>query len=180
LGALAVAALLAGIPHGTWRLFRGRWLPLPAIIVFWCGLLLLGIIATPLANRHWSQFIFTWPLSLIAVHQIALIAVSWSKQPGRSKAADWVALAGVGFLVVACLLYFKLTRQLGLAPAWYFLALLPAAWPLAIPAARRLCRPGKLANQILWMFAIFSVYFWASGGVMLLRTAYFYNHWIQR
>jgi hypothetical protein len=74
-------------------------------------------------------------------------------------------------LVLTCVIYFKLTRQLNLAPAWYFLALLPAAWPLAVPMARRLGRPGTLASDILWMFAVFTVYFWAAGGVMIARTA---------
>ncbi|MDB5292970.1 MAG: outer rane biosis protein BamB, partial [Phycisphaerales bacterium] len=171
LSALAAAGLSAGVAYGTSRLWCGGWSRLPAAVVFWSGLLVFGIVATPLANRYWSQFVFTWPLSLMAVHQIALAVVSWSKQPERSKAADWAGVAGAGLLVLTCLLYFKLTRQLSLAPAWYFLVTFPIAWPIAVPAARRLCRQGRLAGDILWMFAVFSVYFWASGGVMLLRTA---------
>jgi hypothetical protein len=48
---------------------------------------------------------------------------------------------------------------------------LPATWPLALPAARRLCRRDKLAGDAIWMLVVFSVYFWAGGGVMMLRTA---------
>jgi hypothetical protein len=171
LGAMAAAGLLAGTMSGMSRVCRARPSRIPAAVVFWGGLLVFGIVATPLANRFLSHFVFTWPLSLIVVHQIALAGVSRSRQPGQRKASEWAAVAGVGLLILACLLYFKLTRQLSLAPAWYFLILLPASWPLALPAARRLRRRASLAGDILWFFAVFSVYFWASAGVMLLRTA---------
>ena len=173
LGAFAAAALLAGIAHGLFRLCRGRWSRTVGGIVFWSGLVLFGIAATPLANRHWNAFVLTWPLSLIAVHQTALTLVSWSKQPGRSKTFDWAGIASAGVLILTCVLYFKLTRQFNLAPAWYFLVTFPAAWPLAVPAARQLLRPGRLVVDILWMLAVFSLYFWATGGVMLFRTAFF-------
>jgi len=172
LAALAAAALLAGVTYVITRFAYGRALRLPPAVVFWAGLLVFGIVATPIANRYGGQFIFTWPLALLAVHQLALAAVSWSKQRGPGKLAEGLAIGGAGLLVLTCLLYFMLTRQLSLAPAWYFLLTLPVAWPLAIPAARRLCRPASgLTGNILWMAAVFSVYFWASGGVMLRRTA---------
>jgi hypothetical protein len=82
-------------------------------------------------------------------------------------------IAGAALLIFICLLYFKLTRQLKLAPAWYFLLMLPAAWPLAIPAARRFWRSTSFLPHLLWIFAIFSLYFWAAGGVMLVRTHLF-------
>jgi outer membrane protein assembly factor BamB len=169
--ALATAGMLAGIMAGILRFWRGRWSRLPAAGVFFGGLFVIGIIATPLTNRHGSQFVFTWPLALLAVHQIALAAVSRSRQPRQTKPTDWTGIAGALVLVLTCVFYFKCTRRLNLAPAWYFLVALPAAWPLAIPAARRLCRAGRLAGDILWMFAVFSLYFWAAGGIMMLRTA---------
>jgi hypothetical protein len=168
LGALIPAGLLAGV---LWWLRGGHWSRLSVAIVFWGALAVFGIISTPLANRHWSGFVFTWPISLLAIHQIALAAVTWSRQPGRGNRAEWVAVAGASFLVLACLLYVKVTRQLSLAPAWYFVAMLPLAWPLAVPAARRIFRPGSFVGDLLWMFAVFSVYFWAAAGVMLIRTA---------
>jgi hypothetical protein len=173
LGALAAAVLLAGMTHATWRLFHGKWQRLPTAVVFFTGLFVFGIAATPLANRYCNPFVFTWPLSLLAVHQIALAAVSRPKPPQSGKRTDWPGIAGAGLLVLTCVVYYKLTRQLNMSPAWHFLALLPAAWPLAVPAARRLCRPARLTGDILWMFAVFSLYFWAAGGVMLLRTACF-------
>ncbi len=172
LGAFAAAGLLAALTNGTLRLCRGQWRSRPARVVLWCGLLVFGIAVTSLANRYTSQFVFTWPLSLIAVHQIALAAISWPKPPRGSQVADWMGTAGAGFLLLTCLLYFNLTRQHNLAPAWYFLVALPATWPIAVPAARRLWHRGRLTGDILWMVAVFSVYFWVSGGVMLLRTGW--------
>ena len=130
------------------------------------------MLATPLGNRYTSHFVFTWPLTLVAVQQLALMAVSRPKTAERDKKIDWIGFAAVGFMVLICVLYFKLTRQLSLAPAWYFLVTLPAAWPLAVPAARRFYRSSTLATAILWMLIVFSAYFWVAGGIMLLRTAY--------
>lgn len=173
--ALAAAAVAAGLTHATGRIAHGRWSRIAAAMVFWSGLVVFGIIATPLANRYAaSGFVFTWPLALVAVQQIALAGVIGPQRPpaaSRTKAAEWAGFAGAAVLVVACLLYYKLTRQASLAPAWYFLAALPAAWPIAVPAARRLRRPGRLAADVLWMLAILSACFWAAGGIMLWRTA---------
>jgi outer membrane protein assembly factor BamB len=171
LSAWAAAGLLAGATHLALRFGRGSPSRLVPEMVFWGGLLVFGIAATPLGNRYWGSFVFTWPLSLVAMHQIALAAVSWSRQPDRSKTADWVGIAGASLLIMTCVLYFKLTRQLNMAPAWYFLALLPATWPLAIPAARRLCRPGGLMRDVVWMLGVFSACFWVAGSAMMLRTA---------
>jgi hypothetical protein len=85
--------------------------------------------------------------------------------------STWLPLAGVTLLVLACLSYFNLTRQLNLAPAWYFLATLPATWPLAIPAARRFRRPGRLLADLLWALAVFTLHFTAAAAIMLARTA---------
>ncbi|HSU66613.1 MAG TPA: PQQ-binding-like beta-propeller repeat protein [Tepidisphaeraceae bacterium] len=171
LGPLICAGLLAGVTQTLLRRRDGRRSRLSVVLVFWGMLAVFGVIATPLANRHGTQFVFTWPIALIAIHQIALAAITWSKQPSRGKSAEWVAIAGASLLVLACLFYVKFTRQLSLAPAWYFLISLPLAWPLAVPAARRFLRPVSVAGDILWMFAVFSVYFWATGAAMLLRTA---------
>ncbi|HEY8748710.1 MAG TPA: PQQ-binding-like beta-propeller repeat protein [Tepidisphaeraceae bacterium] len=169
--ALAAAAMLAGITFGISRVGLAQQSERPAAIVFWIGLFTFGTITTPLVNHFSAQFIFTWPLTLIAVHQIALAAVSRPRKPHQDKRIDWPAIASTGLLFLSCLLYFKLTKQLSLIPGWYFLLAFPAAWPLAVPAARRLHRPNSLAQNILWLFAVFTVYFWAAGTIMLVRTA---------
>jgi hypothetical protein len=80
-------------------------------------------------------------------------------------------MAGLLLLILACLSYYDLTRQLSLAPAWYFLLTFVAVWPLAIPAERRLLRPGRLWADVLWLVLSFSLYFWTAGGLMLWRGA---------
>lgn len=169
--AFAAAAGMAGLAHLIVKHRPNRWsTPIPTIVL-WGGLVVFGVIATPLANRISSGFIFTWPLALLAVHQLALAGVWRAKRRPESRAADWAGLAGAVALILACLLYFKLTRRLNLSPTWHFLLMLPAAWPLAVPAARRLGQAGGLTRDIACTFAVFSVHFWSAGGVMLLRTA---------
>jgi len=97
--------------------------------------------------------------------------VARSKEAPQSRAAHWLGIAGAGLLVLAAVLYFKLTRQLSLAPAWYFLLAFPIAWAVAVPAARKTFQRG-LAREIVWMAAVFAIYFWGAGGIMLLRTAW--------
>jgi hypothetical protein len=171
--AFAAAALTAAIVSVVARVCGRRpWTAAAGAVAFWGGLVVFGILMTPLANRSERSFVFTWPLTLIAVHQIAFWGVSCSREKAHGKGNRWGSIAGVGLLVLTCVLYFKLTRQLSLAPAWYFLLMLPAAWPIAIPAARRLCRRRRFAAwDVVWTFAIFTLFFWATGALMLLRTA---------
>ncbi len=171
LAAIAVAGALAVAVHGLlWLMYRQR-ANVAARIVFWLGVLIFGIAATPLANHYCSRFVFTWPVSLLAVHQLALAAVFRAKQLQGKHTAEWYGALGAGLLVVACLAYYDATRRLGLAPAWYFVPTFLAAWPLAIPAARRLARPASYVWDMIWMLLVFSAYFWLSGGLMLWRTA---------
>lgn len=169
LAALAGAGVLAGIVYAV---ARGRWRRVVPAVVFWAGVVGLGVLATPVANRFGGGgFVFTWPLALCAVQQAALGMVGWSRRVGRGMRGEIVAMAGVVGLVVACLIYFRLTRELNLAPAWYFLCVLPAAWPVAVPTARRVWRGGGVVRDLMWMGVVFTVYFWAAGGWMLIRTA---------
>ena len=170
--AWATAGLLAGVTYMALQFGRSSLSRFVSPMVFYGGLLAFGIVGTPLANRYWGSFVFTWPLSLVAVHQLALAAVSRPRQRGQSNKAEWVGIAGVALLVLTCVLYFKMTRQLHMAPAWYFLALLPVTWPIAIPTARKLCRSGRLLRDMFWFVAVFSACFWAAGCTMMLRTAF--------
>jgi hypothetical protein len=106
----------------------------------------------------------------MAAHQVALKGVS-GKKDSRAR-SEWMGFAGAAFLILSCVFYFKFTRQLSVAPAGYFLLMMPASWPLAVPAVRRLRRRGTLVGEVVWLVVIFSVYFWAAGGVMMVRTAY--------
>jgi hypothetical protein len=168
-----------------------------AIATLYIAMLLAGVLATPLANRFSTEFVFTWPVALFAAHQIAVTSLCWTRaetvaffrrrtrDPRENDAAEKMglsplsahsahscsAIAGAAFLVLACLLYYDLTRRLSLGSAWYFLPTFLAAWPLAVPAARRIARPGSLWADVLWLFAAFSLYFWTSAALMLWRTA---------
>jgi hypothetical protein len=165
----AVGILAMGVYGMLWLRCR-QSARLPARIALWLGIFVLGMAATPLGNRFFSQFIFTWPVSLLVVHQFALASVLWARQPQRAKTAAWCGALGAAFLILACLAYYDLTRRLGLVPAWYFLPTFLAAWPLAIPAARRLLRPKSPWGDLIWIFLTFSLYFWVSSGLMLWRT----------
>ena len=171
LAALAGAWLTAAAAQGVLWCRYGRSARRPAQIVFWLAVLVLGVAATPIGNRFSSEFVLTWPLALFAVHQLALVAVLRSAQPERGRLAAWIGIAGVGFFILTAFAYYELTRSLSLAPAWYFLLTFLPAWPVAVPAARRYQRPGNIGIDLLWMFAAFSVYFWAAGGLLLGRTA---------
>jgi hypothetical protein len=171
LAAIAIAWLAAGGVYGLFRLRRSESAHRAARIAFWLGILLLGMAVTPIGNRYSSEFVFTWPLSLFAVHQLALVAVFWSRRPERSWLNAWIGAGGAIFLIFACVGYYVLTRSLSLAPAWYFLLTFLPAWPVAVPAAWRFCRPGRLLSDLAWTLAAFSFYFWLSGGLMLLRVA---------
>jgi hypothetical protein len=155
---------------GMLKMFRIEHVRGYAAAVFYIGLMIFGIAATPLGNWLSGQFVFTWPVALMAVHQIALMSIYLTKQEeGKSK--TWLGVLGAAFLVFACLVYYDLTRRLSLGAAWYFLPTFLAAWPLAVPAARRIVRPASLWGDMLWLLAVFSLYFWTSAGLMLWRTA---------
>jgi hypothetical protein len=170
LGIVAVAGLWAVVVGGAVRLWRGASSHLAAKAAFWLGLLLLGVAATPLGNACSRQFVFTWPVALFGVHQLVLAAVLWSRE-SKLKGSAWVGGVAAALLILTCLEYYRLTRELSLAPAWYFLATFLVAWPLAFPAARRLLRSRRLWNDLVWLCLAFSVYFWTAGGLMIWRTA---------
>ena len=171
LGAIASAWALAAAIYGLVWLACRSYARVAARVIFWTGLIAFGIVATPVGNHCCRGFVFTWPVALIAVHQLALAAVFWARQAQRDSARAWYGALGAGLLIVACLLYYDVSRRLALAPAWYFLPTFLVAWPLAVPAARRLTRPGSFAGDFIWIVLVSSVYFWASGGLMLWRAS---------
>lgn len=169
LAALAAAWLIAvSVRIAASRIFPCRRI---SRTVFWLAILVLGVVATPLANCHSTEFVLTWPVSLFAVHQLAIIAVLQSGQPQRRRLNACVGVAGVVLLVGSAFAYYQLTRALSLAPAWYFLLTFLPAWPVAVPAARRQHRPGNETTDAIWFLIAFSLYFWLAAGLLLGRTA---------
>ena len=90
LGAVVAAGLMAAGAYGAFWFGVGPSARRPARVVFWLGILVFGVAATPFGNAHSSEFVFTWPVTLLAVHQIAAAAMSWSSQTERGKARTWV------------------------------------------------------------------------------------------
>jgi hypothetical protein len=171
LAVLAVSGAAAGCVGLVFWLLSRRWAGIAAKCTFWASLPVLGIAATPWANHFWQPFLFTWPVSLLAAHQLALAANMWAGQPGRSHGASWCGRLAAAGLIVAFVGYYALTRRLSLAPAWYFLPTLVVAWPLAIPAAQRLSRSLGFVGDMAWMLITFFLYFWTTAGLMLWRGA---------
>ncbi len=98
---------------------------------------LLGVIATPVLNRlDPERFAFTWPVTLLALFQSAILAsVAATRAPDDRATRRRSYLTGLGW-VLTCTAYFLLLRQASLPHEWGFLmGFLPAA-PLAIWAAR--------------------------------------------
>jgi hypothetical protein len=170
LGAMCAAAIVAAGFYAMLRWRRSKFARGRAMIAFYLALLIFGIAATPLGNRMAAQCVFTWPVALFAVHQFALSCLYLTKQTnGENK--TWRGVLGMAFLVFFCMTYYDLTRRLSLGAAWYFLPTFLAAWPLAVPAARRVLRPASFWGDMLWLLAAFSLYFWTSAALMLWRTA---------
>lgn len=171
LAVFALAGMGAGAAYSLLRLRGSLHAQLAAKLTFAVGLLVLGMALTPLGNRLSSQFVFTWPVTLFASHQIALASVLRGRQPDAGTKAAWAGAMGPALLLVACLAYYELARRLSLAPGWYFMVTFLAAWPLAIPAARRTLDRQSAVGNVLWTLAAFSLYFWVTGAIMLWRAA---------
>jgi outer membrane protein assembly factor BamB len=168
--AIVVSVILSFGIHAFYRWRFAKTSRNLSAIAFYLSLLLFGIAATPLGNRISDQFIFTWPVSLFAVHQIALWSIFVAKY-SAGKTLNWKGGLGVVLFVVACMIYYDLTKRLSLGAAWFFLPTFLAAWPLAVPAARRILRPeATLRGDLLWLTASFSLYFWLTSILMLWRA----------
>jgi hypothetical protein len=125
---------------------------------------LLGLAATPVANRLCDQFVFTWPVSVFVVHQAVLGVIVGSTRPSGTALPRWLAPTAAVVLVAACAAYYDLCRLLNLAMAWVFLMGLLPSWPLAVPLAYCGKRIRRTLTRTLWAAAAFSLYFWASAG----------------
>ncbi len=167
--AVVAAAAMAAVARWLARIF-GRGATGYAVF-FWPAVAVLGLVATPLGNRCGGPFVFTWPLTLFAVHQLALAAIVNARSQSGPSRASWLGAGGASFLVLACLAYYDLTKSLSLAPGWYFLVMFLPAWPLAIPAARAMIRDRSLVRPTAGFFLAYTAYFWLTGCLMFWRMA---------
>ncbi len=130
---------------------------------------LFGVLATPVLNRlDPDHFSFTWPVTLFAVFQSAILAsVAATRAPTDRATRRLSYLTGLGW-VLTCAAYFLLLRQASLPHEWGFLlGFLPAA-PLAIWAARLATRgAAKVAIAAVVLLGI-SAGFWGAALAPLL------------
>ena len=168
LGVLCSAALLAVLAWGVVAVKWSEAAPRCARFCFWTALLVLGIIATPLGNRLGAPFVFTWPVTLFALHQIALAGILRAYRQRQGRWTGWLSAVCASPFIAACLVYFDLCRRLDLAVMWVFLLGFVPSWPLSLPAAHQLDRHVRPFRDMLWAAAAFSAYYWASAGYALL------------
>ncbi|NQU21688.1 MAG: PQQ-like beta-propeller repeat protein [Candidatus Nealsonbacteria bacterium] len=141
-------------------------------IVFWSAVFAGGLLGTPIFNRLYSQFVFTWPVCLFAAHQITLTAIVRASQQPADRRAKWTSSIATLALLLVCLSYYLLCRELGLAVAWVFLLGFLPSWPVALPAAHRLQHEGPPWRDVVWATLSFSVFYWACGVFLLCRAAW--------
>lgn len=153
-----------------------------ARITYWLSIAVFGLVATPIANHYWPEFVFTWPATLFACYESTLLMIMPFEQlhrtlkrdpasapPAELRKLKWQArLAGL-LLVGVSLVYFLLCRRLSLAHEITFLFGFLPAFPVAAFAAWRIHRHRTLWSDATWGLLAFTAYFWASGGLLLVR-----------
>jgi hypothetical protein len=88
---------------------------------FWGVVLIWAALGSAILNARKSEYVFTWPLAVWALLQIAVTTSLWAGQCPTERRRGWWA-RGAGLLFLAgCGLYFHLCRRLGLAIEWAFL-----------------------------------------------------------
>ena len=124
---------------------------------------ILGAFATPILNRlDPAYFTFTWPVTLYAVFQSAILAsVEASRTPEDRATRRCSYLTGAGWLLT-CIAFFMLLRQASLPHEWGFLiGFIPAA-PLAIWAAWLATRGATRVGIAMLILLGYSAGFWGS------------------
>jgi hypothetical protein len=169
---LLMAAVGAGLMLATTHTCRPERAAGASRVAFWSAALVLGLFATPVINRFSTEFVFTWPVALFAVHQTTLTVVVWARRQPEDVGRRWASAVAVGALLGSCLLYFLISRRLGLAVTWVFLVGLTPSWLVAVPAAYWLSRPVRLWSDLLYATVSFSAYFWISGAISVARETW--------
>jgi outer membrane protein assembly factor BamB len=169
-GVFGVAGLGAGAGWCAARVKYPRTARTVGHWVFWSTACVLGVAATPWANRYWPEFVFTWPATLFAAQQVVLLAVfSAGRQAGRAR-STWLSMAAGLLFLGACLGYFHVLRVLSLPMLWVFLLGFLPSWPAAIPAARRIHGDGRFSVDLIWAAVAFSAYYWTVGAYIIWRA----------
>ena len=123
----------------------------------------LGVFATPILNRlDPAHFTFTWPVTLFAMFQSAILAsVQASRTPEDRATRRRSYLTGAGWLLT-CIAFFLLLRQASLPHEWGFLIGFIPAVPVAIWAARLATRGATRGGVAMVVLLGYSAGFWGS------------------
>lgn len=143
----AASSWVCRVDRDQVSLWRARGVCILAIV--------LGIVATPALNRAMNEYFFTWPASLFALFQLAVLETSSDEaKPSRVRAFAWL-----GGLVIAGAGYYFLCLRLGLAHEPMFLTGFIAAAIPAWLAARAVHgnRSAMLASG--WVLIAFGAYY---------------------
>lgn len=177
LAGLMAGAILAGIVSLGLQIVRrafGR--PIDATSAafvmrgaFWGVVFLWGGLGSAVINARQSEYVFTWPLAVWALMQLAVESSLWAGQCRAERRRGWWA-RGAGLLFLAgCAVYFHLCRRLGIAIEWAFLTGCLPAFPVAAAVGWVMVRRPRWSWW--WPFVggaiSFSVYFGAC--VLFLR-----------
>ena len=123
----------------------------------------LGVVVTPVLNS-WSreQFAFTWPLTLFASFQTAILATQEVSVFPTDRAVRRRSVVAVAGMLVICVAYFMLLRQASLPHEWGFLMSFIPATPFAIWSARMVTRGGSRMAIAGMILIGFSAGFWGA------------------
>ena len=169
LGAFVPALVLAGVVWLVSR--RSVWRQTASRAVFWGSALVLGMVATTVGNSLLEEFVFTWPVSIFVGFHLLLWNIVWTEQHPEKSWRWGTHLSGLAFLTL-CGSYFALCQRLSLAHEPAFLFGLFPAFPVAVWTIRYCVRSRSLWADALAGTLSFSVYFWSSAGLLLVKTWY--------
>jgi outer membrane protein assembly factor BamB len=137
---------------------------------YWISLVAAGALASPLLNPRLDSFLFSWPLAVWALMQLA-VERSVDAVRQKSRSAAWRARGAIVLFAAGCGAYFHACRLSGLATEWAFLTGFVVAGPLAMLVQRGL---GPRLRRV-WVVVIahllsYSVCYWAGAAFMKWKT----------
>lgn len=132
----AIAGLMTIVAVLTQRVFRKGIpnVPSPSRRLFPLTLFAYGAMGTTFLSLHFGEFLFTWPLCLFVLFQIAIYQ---TRSKDSQSAHPWFERFWLLAFLCGCAGYYFLCRRLSLAFEWVFLAGFPAAVPFLLLARRQ-------------------------------------------
>ncbi|MBN1591166.1 MAG: PQQ-binding-like beta-propeller repeat protein, partial [Pirellulales bacterium] len=166
LGVFGISAVVAALAYLVTRRRWPRAGRLGSRAAFWSLLVVLGLVGTPWSNRLSEEFVFTWPVVLFVVHQLALTAIVWAHRETHQRGSPVVVVVATLLFFAVGVAYFHLCQRLDLAVLWVFLMGFVPSWLVAVPAAYGLRRDRCPGWDFFWALASFSAYFWCTAALI--------------